>query len=151
MSRHYVDFYHINTSNVNCLDLVFVLQNLETGLVMSAEVQQPGSWSNRVAIPGARKIWNTKMSTKEETIFTTIETLTSMPTDEMTIKKKYKLDLGKRKIEKWHFVIRADESILLQLDQAWITSAMQQKTGWKLLPLLKYPSVSETVSLTVLV
>ena len=75
-------------------------------------------------------------STTVGAIFSAIKSQTDVPTDEIFIKRKYRKHKN-GKIVKWHFVVRADENILQQLDKAW--SIIHQQTEWELFPLLKYP------------
>ena len=113
---------------------------LETGSILTLEeatdeVEDP--WNSRVAIPGSRKIWHTKKSTKVAAVFDAIKSLTDVPTTGMTIKRKYKED-GEKKIVQWFFVVRAEESVLVELENVW-PSTIHQQIGWQILPLLKFP------------
>ena len=95
-----------------------------------------------VPICGARRIWRTHDSTTTRVVRKAIANLTSVSVDDLKIKRKYKTaenvssSTAPKRIIRWWFVVRANESILQQLDGEWHKVALQ--TDWELTPLLQY-------------
>lgn len=70
-----------------------------------------------------------------------IESLTDVPTKGLIIRRKFKGAQGsEKKVVKWWFVIKGEESTLIELERVWRRIELQ--TEWKLVPLFKYPEKS---------
>ena len=90
-----------------------------------------------VSVPGARRIWGTLKSTTTRAVENVITTLTKVSGSELKIKRKYKTATGSSaRVVRWWFVVRAEESVLEQVQKEWNQVAMQ--TDWKLTPLLQH-------------
>ena len=86
-----------------------------------------------VSVPGARRIWGTLKSTTTRAVENVITTLTKVSGSELKIKRKYKTATGSSaRVVRWWFVVRAEESVLEQVQKEWNQVAMQ--TDWKLTP-----------------
>ena len=90
-----------------------------------------------VSVPGARRIWGTLKSTTTRAVENVITTLTKVRGSELKIKRKYKTATGNSThVVRWWFVVRAEESVLEQVQKEWNQVAMQ--TNWKFTPLLQH-------------
>ena len=85
---------------------------------------------------GARKIWGTVKSTTTKAVERALCTIAKLPSSDFSVKRKFKNVQGNRRIIRWWFVVRADESVLQKLTESWNAVAIQ--TNWKLEPLLVY-------------
>ena len=101
-------------------------------------------WDNRISIAGARKIWNTMRFTTVHAVKNAIESLTDVPTKELTIKRKFREAQDSKKVVKWWFIVKGEEAILVSLEDVWRRIELQ--TEWKLIPLMKYPETIEDPS-----
>ena len=72
-----------------------------------------------------------------------ISSLSSLSSDNLLIKRKYK-NVNSSSAQRWWFVVRADEPLLQELDSQWDTIALQ--TSWQLTPLLQYIPASEIMA-----
>ena len=109
------------------------------------------SW---VQVKGARKIWGTMKSATTAVVANALKTLTKMPPNSLTIKRKYRtVTNDPKQVTRWWFVVRGEECLLEQLQASWQSVNIQ--TSWKLEPVLKYqmrdnlsviPSSTELVS-----
>ena len=107
--------------------------------------RRQGPGPRRVAVPGARRIWGTLKSTTTRAVEKVITTLTKVSSSELRIRRKYKTATDNAaRVVRWWFVIRADNSVLEQLEKEWNPVAIQ--TDWKLTPLLQHatPNPGET-------
>ncbi len=93
-------------------------------------------WNSRVPTPGCRKVWHTLKITTSEAILNAIDSLKSVSTQDLSIKRKFKKD-REGLVTKWWFVINGDETILLELEKTW--HVVEQQVGWTLGPVLRYP------------
>ena len=114
------------------------------GTTNGSSRQHPPSRRKKEGIPisGARRIWRTHDSTTTRAVRKAIANLTSVPVDDLKIKRKYKTagndpsSTAAKRVIRWWFVVRANEKILQQLDGDWHKVALQ--TDWELTPLLQY-------------
>ena len=53
-----------------------------------------------------------------------ISMLASIPTDELIVKRKFKVASGHRRAARWWFVLRAEERILKKLEETWSSIAL---------------------------
>jgi len=92
------------------------------------------SW---VQVKGARKIWGTMKSATTAVVANALKTLTKMPPNSLTIKRKYKIaNNNPKQVTRWWFVVRGEECLLEQLQASWQSVSIQ--TSWKLEPVLKH-------------
>ena len=94
---------------------------------------------DRTPQAGARKIWGTLKSTTARAVERAISTIAKIPFKDFSVKRKFKNiqgDHNRRRIARWWFVVRAEESILQELTESWNAIAIQ--TNWKLEPLLVF-------------
>ena len=93
--------------------------------------------TSTVKADGARKIWGTLKTTTCTAVRNTITSVTKLSSSNLQIKRKYKLSRNNPDtVTKWWFVVRDEESVLLELEQEWSSVAMQ--TAWKLEPVHSY-------------
>ena len=97
----------------------------------------------KVAIPGARKIWGTMRETSASAVIATLTKLTSMSSEQVQARCKFKPINGNNSRIRWWFVLRGDEDILSILESEW--KQVQLQTNWKLEPLLKFSDSDELV------
>ena len=95
----------------------------------------------RISVIGARKIWGTLRSTTVTAVTRALETVTDLPIDQLSVKRKYKNMINSKKSVRWWFVIRGDESNLQKLEECWQLVSLQ--TNWKIEPLLTYKEETE--------
>ena len=71
--------------------------------------------------------------------------ISTFSTTPVTVKRKYKSynppGSTTSKSQHWWFVVRAEESVLVQLEKDWVS--IQVQTGWQLTPLLHFVAVSD--------
>ena len=79
-----------------------------------------------IPVSGERIVWGTYSSTIEKKVEETITRLTSLSASDFTIAKKYSDSVSQR----WWFVIAAEESVLLKLQEEW--HSVKAHTRWKL-------------------
>jgi hypothetical protein len=97
---------------------------------------------SKQSVTGARRIWGTLKTTTVRAVEKVISGLAKVPTTEFKVKRKYKISndssdaTTKKRVTRWWFVIRAEESVLDQLHKDWHLVSVQ--TDWKLTPLLQY-------------
>ena len=87
-------------------------------------------------VAGARKVWGTLRSTTVSAVANAICSVTSIPTTDITIKRKFKSRPNDNRIKRWWFVLRGEESALQNLEGCW--NQLQLQTKWKLEPVLRY-------------
>ena len=97
----------------------------------------------KITISGAHRIWGTLKSTSVKAIKNVISSLSSISSDNLFIKRKYK-NVNSSSAQIWWFVVRADESLLQELDRQWDTITLQ--TSWQLTLLLQYIPASEIMA-----
>ena len=99
--------------------------------------QKPSNSQKMVKADGARKIWGTLKTTTCTAVRNTISSVTKVSRSNLQIKRKYKLNRNNPDtVSKWWFVVRGEESVLLELEQEWNSIAVQ--TAWKLEPVHYY-------------
>ena len=100
------------------------------------------------SVCGARRIWGTLRATTTRAVERAISTFSTIPINNLIVKRKYKsLSVPgsmTKKSQRWWFVVRAEESELVQLEKDWVSIEVQ--TGWQLTPLLHYVAVANDVS-----
>ena len=112
---------------------------------LSSSSGQASKLRPKVTVMGSRKIWGTLRSTTVAAIRNAFKA-TKVQTENLTIRRKYSMARGTSLEQKWWFVIKGDEEVLVQLQEEWDQSIGVQTT-WKLEPLLQYAQtqVSNTV------
>ena len=104
-----------------------------TPLPQSEHTSQSLSSHEREVLPGVRQVWGTMRSCSVTSVAKAIRQLTNI-SGEMQVKRKYKTsDTGK--LSKWWYIVRAEESLLKQLDGKWEKVKLQ--TLWKIEPCYK--------------
>jgi len=99
--------------------------------------QKPSNSQKTVKADGARKIWGTLKTTTCTAVRNAISSVTKVSSSNLQIKRKYKLSHNNPDtVTKWWFVVRGEESVLLELEREWNSIAMQ--TAWKLEPVHYY-------------
>ena len=100
----------------------------------SLGLKQPGSQKPpRVRVNGARKIWGTLKNTTVKGVSNALTVLGKVPSNALTIKRKYKtVNTDSKRVVRWWFVIRGEEKVLEQLENNWSSVGIQ--TAWKLEP-----------------
>ena len=102
--------------------------NLEEDKEMTTRPKNQMAWSTaapkhvpkeRISVIGARKIWGTLRSTTVTTVTRALETVTDLPIDQLSVKRKYKNMINSKKSVRWWFVIRGDEGNLQKLEECW--------------------------------
>ena len=75
--------------------------------------------------------------------------ISTFSTTPVTVKRKYKSfntpGSITKKSQQWWFVVRAEESVLVQLERDW--ESIEVQTGWQLTPLLHYVAVTDDVNI----
>jgi hypothetical protein len=103
-----------------------------------------------MSVCGARRIWGTLKATTTRAVEKVISTFSTTP---VTVKRKYKSfntpGSITKKSQQWWFVVRAEESVLVQLERDW--ESIEVQTGWQLTPLLHYVAVTDDVTLWTLI
>ena len=103
----------------------------------STTTQRQQKQCTRVAIQGARRIWGTRKSTSTTHVANQLKELTSNDVSKLAIKRKFKSDSSNSsRVNKWWFIIRGEEDLLIQLEGSWTAVLMQ--TSWKLEPAYSY-------------
>ena len=75
---------------------------------------------------GARKIWGTLKTTTCTAVRNAISSVTKVSSSNLQIKRKYKLSHNNPDtVTKWLFVVRGEETVLLELEREWNSIAMQ--------------------------
>ena len=107
--------------------------------------KQPGSQKPpRVRVNGARKVWGTLKNTTVKGVSNALTVLGKVPSNALTIKRKYKtVNTDSKRVVRWWFVIRGEEKVLEQLENNWSSVGIQ--TAWKLEPLLEFQAESMSV------
>ena len=95
----------------------------------------------KVPVSGARKVWGTMRETSASAVIATLTKLTSMSSEQVQARRKFKSINGKSNHTRWWFVLRGDEDILSILESEW--EQVQLQTNWKLEPLLKFSDSDE--------
>ena len=98
----------------------------------------------KVPVPGARKVWGTMRETSASAVIATLTKLTSMSSEQVQARHKFKPINGNNSCIRWWFVLRGDEDILSILESEW--KQVQLQTNWKLEPLLKFSDSDELVN-----
>ena len=99
--------------------------------------QREGPKPPHVQVSGARKIWGTLRSTTTAAVVNTLKALTNIPSNSLTVKRKFKVAVNSPKqVVRWWFVVRGKEQILQQLQDAW--GSVHFQTAWKLEPVLEF-------------
>ena len=77
-------------------------------------------------VQGARRIWGTLQTTSVRAVNNAISSLTNIPAKLTTIKMKYKVinNPSSQHIHRW-FILRADETLLQDLENCWDSVALQ--------------------------
>ena len=88
----------------------------------------------RVRVTGARKIGGTMKSTTAAAVANALKTLAKSPQNALSVKRKYKINA--KRVTRWWFVIKGEESLLEQLQSNW--HLVNVHTAWKLEPVFKY-------------
>ena len=91
----------------------------------------------KIPVSGARKVWETSTSA----VITTLTKLTSMSSEQVQARRKFKSINGSSNRIRWWFVLRGDEDTLSILESEW--EQVQLQTNWKLEPLLKFSDSDE--------
>ena len=92
-----------------------------------------GGLKNLAIRKGLRK----QMEQGRSGVRNTISSVTKLSSSNLQIKRKYKLSRNNPDtVTKWWFVVRDEESVLLELEREWSSVAMQ--TAWKLEPVHSY-------------
>ncbi len=90
-----------------------------------------------VKVSGAREIWGTRNNTTTTAVAYALKSLAKIPSDSLTIKRKYKTAKGNSKqVVRWWFVVRGEEQLLEKLQTDW--SSVSTQTTWKLEPVLEF-------------
>ena len=97
----------------------------------------------KVPVSGARKVWGTMRETSASAVIATLTKLTSMSSEQVQARRKFKPINGNNSRIRWWFVLRGDEDILSILESEW--KQVQLQTNWKLEPLLKFSDSDELV------
>ena len=66
----------------------------------------------KVPVSGARKVWGTMRETSTSAVITTLTKLTSMTSEQVQARRKFKSINGSSNRIRWWFVLRGDEDIL---------------------------------------
>jgi len=82
------------------------------------------------------KIWGTMRETPASAVTTTLAKLTSVSSEQIQVRRKFKSINGNINHIRWWFVLRGDEDVLSTLESEWEQVKMQ--TNWKLELLLKF-------------
>ena len=88
---------------------------------------------------GARHIWGTVRAATAVTVRSTIAKLSSSGVgalDSVLVKRKFKTQNNSKRVTKWWFVVRGEESALQAIEKEWPHVAAQ--TAWKLEPLFSH-------------
>lgn len=112
----------------------------------AAQRKQPSSQRQRkrVAIPGARRIWGTMRSTTQTAVTNALKQLTTVDVSRLIVKRKFKTAVNNpTRVQKWWFIIRGEEDLLQQMEEAW--NAVSVQTTWKLEPAYMYSDNETTV------
>ena len=96
----------------------------------------------RIQVEGKRKVWGTMKTCSIAAVKSAISTLTNVPSDELSIRRKYKIaTTNAERVVKWWFVIGGEERVIAQLQEQWPTVNFQTK--WKLEPVYCYCEASQ--------
>ena len=96
----------------------------------------------RIQVEGKRKVWGTMKTCSTAAVKSAISTLTNVPSDELSIRRKYKIaTTNAERVVKWWFVIGGEERVIAQLEEQWPTVNFQTK--WKLEPVYCYSEASQ--------
>ena len=96
----------------------------------------------RIQVEGKRKVWGTMKTCSTAAVKSAISTLTNVPSDELSIRRKYKIaTTNAERVVKWWFVIGGEERVIAQLQEQWPTVNFQTK--WKLEPVYCYSEASQ--------
>ena len=72
----------------------------------------------RAQVEGKRKVWCTLKTCSTAAVKSAISTLTNVPSDELSIRRKYKtVTTNTERVFKWWFIIGAEERVLAQLQE----------------------------------
>ena len=88
----------------------------------------PGGNSEKVKIPGVRRVWKTMRSATSFTISSTFKKLTSVGS-KLSIRRRTGSGSASGKSTYW-FVLKSNEDILQKLEEEW--DQVQMQLGWKL-------------------
>ena len=95
-----------------------------------------------VQVEGKRKIWGTMKATSTDAVKSTITSLTNIPSDCLSFKRKYKrAATDSERVIKWWFVIGGEEKVLTQLQEQWPVVKLQ--VNWKLEPVFWFGNESQ--------
>ena len=78
-------------------------------------------------VPGVRRVWGTMRNCSNRTVLTVLQRLSTV-SEKVEIRRKFKKK-GDNRVQ-WWFLIRAEETVLQQLEQEW--ELVQTQTSWKL-------------------
>ena len=81
--------------------------------------------------------------TSAPAVIATLTKLTSMSSEQVQARHKFKSINGNSNHIRWWFVLRGDEDILSILESEW--EQVQLQTNWKLEPILKFSDSDELV------
>ena len=84
----------------------------------------------KVKVFGARKVWGTLRTTTINAVKHVVTSIARIQAAKFVIKRKYKSSNDTGKVHRWWFVIKADETVLKELDAKWSLVSLQ--TAWRL-------------------
>ena len=85
----------------------------------------------RIKSDGARKLWGTHKSFTTGEVKGVISMLANIAPECLTVERKFKTAAGDGKqVLRWWFVLRAEESVLRELEESWSVIAFPRR--WKL-------------------
>ena len=98
-------------------------------------------------LEGIRKVWGTLKSTTTTAVTNALSLVKEVPTDKVSVKRKYKnVDRNGKNMKKWWFVLRAPENVLQTLERHW--PKIQIQTMWKIEPVYYSPDVGSRSMVT---
>ena len=81
-------------------------------------------------------MWGTMRETSATAVVTTLTKLTSVTSDQVKARRKFKSGMVIINCIRWWFVVRGSEDVLSKLESDW--EQVQLQTKWKIEPLLKF-------------
>ena len=86
-----------------------------------------GTPENRQVVDGVRRVWGTMRGCSYQTVFSTLQQLTTVA-ENVEVRRKLK-KRGNTELQ-WWFLIRGKETLLQNLEQEWVN--IENSTSWKL-------------------
>ena len=103
---------------------------LAATLSVSSSSGQASRLCPKLTVRGSRKIWGTLRSTTVAAIKNAFKA-TKVPSENLIIQRKYTMTRGTSLEQKWWFVIKGNEEVLVRLQEEW-EQYIGIQTTWKL-------------------